>query len=61
MLWKEMVDSRWDRGPRRPGYLTFIGRFRNLRIVCFMGHIPDAEESLITIFDGISAKPTWRN
>lgn len=61
MLWKDIVERRWDRGPRRPGYLKFIGRFRNLRIVCFMGHIPDAEEALLTILDGISAKPAWRD
>lgn len=61
MLWEEMVESRWDRGRRRPGYLKFIGRFRNIQIVCFMGHIPDAEEALITILDGISTKPSWRN
>lgn len=26
-----------------------------------MGHIPDADEAVITILDGISAKPAWRN
>lgn len=26
-----------------------------------MGHIPDADEALVTILDGISAKPAWRN
>lgn len=61
ILWKDIVERRRDRGPRRPGYLKFIGRFRNLRIVCFIGHIPDADETLITILDGIAAKPAWRN
>ncbi|POS76454.1 hypothetical protein DHEL01_v205163 [Diaporthe helianthi] len=61
MMWKEIVESRWDRGPRRPGYLKFIGKFRNVKIVCFIGHVPDAEEAVITILDGISAKPAWRN
>lgn len=60
-LWKEIVESRWDRGPRRPGYLKFIGRFRNIKIVCFMGHTPDAEQAVIAILDGILAKPAWRN
>lgn len=60
-LWKDIVESRWDRGPLRPGYLKFIGRFRNLQIVCFMGHIPDADEAVVTILNGISAKPAWRN
>lgn len=26
-----------------------------------MGHIPDADEALVTILDGICAKPAWRN
>ncbi|KAL1879861.1 hypothetical protein Daus18300_001700 [Diaporthe australafricana] len=61
LTWKDIVESRWDRGPLRPGYLKFIGRFRNLRIVCFMGHIPEADEAVTAILNGISAKPAWRN
>lgn len=61
LLWKDIVEKRWDRGPRCPGYLKFIGRFRNLKVVCFMGHIPNADEALATILNGISAKPAWRN
>ncbi|KAI3400517.1 hypothetical protein diail_2716 [Diaporthe ilicicola] len=61
LWWKDIVESRWDRGPHRPGYLKFIGRFRNLRIVCFMGHSPDAYETVTTIFNGIFAKPAWRD
>ena len=61
VMWKDIVERRWDRGPRKPGYLKFIGRFRNIRIVCFMGHVPDADEAVIAILDGISAKPAWRN